>query len=237
MHPLTVLVVDDDPDILTILKGNLEMDGYLTLTASLGKNALEISQKEHVDIVILDLMLPDMDGIQVCRAIRKISAVPIIMLTAKDGVAHKVLGLESGADDYLVKPYDYLELAARINACLRRTQTPVQNESEIKVGSLKIIPQSRQVKINGRDVVLTRKEFDILRLLCENSGKVLDRKTIRKAIWPEKKLYRWSRAIDVHIQHLRAKVETEPEAPSYIITIPGVGYMLKDAKGACTLSD
>jgi two-component system alkaline phosphatase synthesis response regulator PhoP/OmpR family response regulator RpaB len=172
-------------------------------------------------------MLPDMDGIQVCRSIRRQSKVPIILLTAKDGVSDKVLGLESGADDYLVKPFDYLELAARIKAGLRRGADYRRLSEAIVVGEWELVPQRRQVVIAGRPVRLTKKEYDLLNLLFKNAGQVLDRETIRRALWPEAQIYHWSRTIDVHIQHLRAKLETTPDTPAYITTVPGVGYLLR----------
>ena len=132
MGQFSILVVDDDPDILTIIKDNLELDGYEVFTAALGKDALSILEKESINLIILDLMLPDVDGIQICRATRAKSHVPIIMLTAKDTVSDKVLGLESGADDYIVKPFDYLELAARVKAQLRRSKTYLLADDVLK---------------------------------------------------------------------------------------------------------
>lgn len=228
MGQYAILVVDDDHDILTIIKDNLELDGYEVFTATLGKNAISIFKNESIDLLILDLMLPDMDGIQICRAIRTNSHVPIIMLTAKDGVSDKVLGLESGADDYIVKPFDYLELAARIKARLRRSKSYLLEDEVLEVGNLQLNPERREVEVNGDRVVLTKKEFDILSLLFKNAGKVLSRDTIKQEIWQDKKLYKWSRTLDVHIQHLRAKLENSPEQLQYILTVPGVGYMLND---------
>ena len=222
---IRVLVVDDDADILRILKDNLELDGYQTLCASSGRQALELFHAENIHLVLLDLMLPDIDGIQVCRAVRAQSQVPIIMLTAKDAVTDKVLGLESGADDYIVKPFDYLELAARVRARLRRPGLP--DGGMLKIGVLYLDAASRQVRLNGENVPLTKKEFDLLYLLARHAGQVLDRETIRRSLWPAKTLYRWSRAIDVHIQHLRAKLETGHGAGDCIVTVQGVGYMLK----------
>ncbi|NNG02276.1 MAG: response regulator transcription factor [Desulfobacteraceae bacterium] len=221
-----ILVVDDDPDIRTILEDNLRLDGYTPDMASCGQEALDIFDRYTPELVVLDLMLPDMDGIQVCRAIRGRSPVPIIMLTAKDGISDKVLGLESGADDYLVKPFDYLELAARINACLRRMQTSHPSGVAQEINGLFIDPDTREVMVGGRSVNLTKKEFEILSLLSKHAGCVLDRHTIRREIWPDKTLYKWSRAIDVHVQHLRSKVEENPDQPNYILTVQGVGYKL-----------
>ncbi len=229
MGQYNILVVDDDPDILTIIKDNLELDGYEVFTAALGKDALSIFKKESINLIILDLMLPDMDGIQICRATRANSHVPIIMLTAKDSVSDKVLGLESGADDYIVKPFDYLELAARVKAQLRRSKSYFFADDIFEVGNLQLKPASRELVIDGAQIVLTKKEFDILSLLFRYVGKVLDRDTIKMEIWPDQKLYKWSRTLDVHIQRLRAKLEKNPEQPQYILTIPGVGYMLSNS--------
>ena len=219
-----ILVIDDDPDILKILKDNLELDGYRVCTAKLGKDALAIFQKRHVDLVILDLMLPDMDGIQVCRAIRAHSDVSIILLTAKDSVTDKVLGLEHGADDYMVKPFDYLEVAARIKARLRRSKSVNASHEVHESGNIRLDPNSYNVLVDGCQIKLTKKEFDLLHLLLEHSDKVLERDHIRQALWPDSNLYKWSRTIDVHIMNLRAKLAGNAGC---IVTVSGVGYMLK----------
>lgn len=227
---LKILVVDDDSDILPILLNNLELDGYTVRAVNSGKDALSIFKSDMFNLVLLDSMLPDIDGIQVCRAIRAVSHVPIIMLTVKDGIADKVMGLESGADDYLIKPFNYLELAARIRARLRRSsvyRVPEDHHDAAEDGRLQLNLQDRLVSLDNRPVELTRKEFDILALLYQYMGRAVPRETIRKAIWPNTKLYKWSRTIDVHIQHLRAKLERCPEMPEYIVTIQGVGYKLQ----------
>lgn len=221
-----ILVVDDDEDILMVLKDNLELDGYDVLTAESGKKALEALETNGADLVVLDLKLPDLDGIQVCRNIRRNSRVPIIMLTARDRLSDKVLGLESGADDYIVKPFDYLELAARIAACLRRSGSPRTNEDLLTVRELTIDPNRRQILKNNEPINCTSTEFNLLHLLARNAGRPLTRAQIRDAVWSDGDLYHDSRAIDVHIQHLRSKIEDAPSNPSYLITIPGTGYML-----------
>ncbi len=226
MEPFNILVVDDDPDILTIIKDNLELDGYTVLTAACGKEAISVFKANAVDLMVLDLMLPDVDGIQVCRTIRATSPVPIIMLTAKDAVSDKVLGLESGADDYIVKPFDYLELAARIKAGLRRSQIYRPEDTLYQVGELELIPERREVEIRGVKIPLTKKEFDILTLFFKHAGRVVDRDTIHNEIWPDRQLYKWSRTLDVHILRLRGKIEANADQPRYIVTVPGVGYML-----------
>jgi DNA-binding response OmpR family regulator len=227
MEPCRILLVDDDPDILRILKDNLELDGYQVSTASTGREALQLFVREVPDLIILDLSLPDVDGIQVCRSVREKSATPIIMLTARDRVPDKVLGLETGADDYVVKPFDYLELSARVRACLRRRPTPAYTEEVVEIGKLKIDASKNTVWKEGEKVSLTLREFRLLLLLARNAGKVLDRSAIRLALWPEGELYKDSRAIDVHVQHLRYKLEENPGKPEYIKTVQGVGYILE----------
>jgi DNA-binding response OmpR family regulator len=231
-HPYRILVVDDDPDIQMIVKDNLELDGYMAATAQSGRQALLALEKQDFDLIILDLMLPDMDGIQVCRAIRKLSSVPIIMLTAKDGLSDKVLGLHSGADDYVVKPFDYLELAARINARLRRQQSHQNPGRTLAAGNLRLNRENREAFLDSKPLILTRKEFDILAVLIQHAGQAVQRETIRKALWPHSQLYKWSRTIDVHVQHLRAKLKDNLDSPRYIVTVQGIGYKLN-----CPLSD
>jgi DNA-binding response OmpR family regulator len=220
-----ILLVDDDPDILRILKDNLELDGYEVYTAKTGKAALEAFETLDISVLILDLSLPDIDGIQICRLIRRQSSAPIIMLTARDRIPDKVLGLESGADDYMSKPFDYLELNARIKACLRR-HTPRDRNKIINLGDLRIEPGKKAVYKRGIPVGLTFREFNLLVFLAGNSDTVVERSAIRKALWPGGDIYRESRVIDVHVQHLRGKLEDNPTEPKYILTIPGVGYML-----------
>ncbi len=223
-----ILIVDDDPDILMILEDNLKIDGYRTFCARDGREALDIFNSRRIDLIVLDLMLPDLDGLQVCRTVRAESRIPIILLTAKDAVSDKVLGLECGADDYMVKPFDYLELAARIKARLRRSgRFETDRSQNLEIGGLKMNAAARRVQMNGRNVSLTKKEFDLLLLLARNAGQVMDRETIRSTLWPENRLYKWSRTIDVHVQHLRSKIEPDPRRPRFIVTVPGVGYCLK----------
>jgi DNA-binding response OmpR family regulator len=169
-------------------------------------------------------MLPDGEGIEICRELKqRFPKIPVIMLTAKDRVSDKVLGLESGADDYIVKPFETLELLARIRACLRR-YAPV--EDKVIIGGLTIDMKARSVHIDGRTVELTPKEYDLLCLFVANQGEALSREFIRKSLWKGSRIYAWSRVIDVHIQHLRQKIEKNPLEPDYILTVPGVGYKL-----------
>lgn len=227
MRANEILLVDDDQDLLKILSDNLEMDGFPVRVAATGKKAMEQIESETPSLVILDLTLPDMDGIQVCRLIRQKCRSPIIMLTARDGTSDKVLGLESGADDYVVKPFEYLELAARIKAHLRRSGPYGEYAEVIRAGDLKIDTNLKSVRKGGRELSLTLTEFEILALLARNKDRVLSRETIKQQIWDDDALYKKSRVIDVHIQHLRSKLDDDPETPKYIKTVPGVGYTLK----------
>jgi DNA-binding response OmpR family regulator len=224
MHACRILVVDDDPDILRIVMDNLILDGYLVETAATGREALSCFDSGDIDLVVLDLALPDVDGLQICRAIRARSEVPIIMLTARDSVPDKVLGLESGADDYLVKPFDYLELAARIKVCLRRKAQASSFMDHLKFAGISIDTNMKTVWRGQEKISLTNREFDLLLLLVKNAGRAMSRGEIRTLLWPEGELYRDSRAIDVHVQHLRSKLEDDPADPRFIKTVPGVGY-------------
>ena len=224
-----IMVVDDDPDILTVLKGNLQLAGFRVATFTAGLEALAAIQSGPPDLLILDLTLPDIDGIQLCRRLREQRlSFPVIMLTARDGLSDKVLGLECGADDYVVKPFAFLELQARIKTCLRRRETAAKDDLDLLIlGDLRIDRQRRQIWVADKEVELTKKEFSLLLLLAENRGRVMTREDIRKALWGRRQLYSWSRTIDVHIRHLRQKLETDPDHPTLIRTVIGVGYRLQ----------
>ena len=220
-----LLVVDDDPDILKVLKANLELYGFDTITAGNWAKAKEILNEHLPDLIILDLMLPDGDGIEICKLLKEqYRKTPIIMLTAKDSVSDKVMGFESGADDYIVKPFETLELIARIKACLKRTM-PV--DSTIVINNLEVNFSAHTVKVKGKEIELTPKEYELLHLFITNRGEVISREFIRKKIWRESKIYSWSRVIDVHIQHLRHKIEKDPSEPEYILTVSGTGYKFR----------
>ncbi|HDS16431.1 MAG TPA: response regulator transcription factor [Proteobacteria bacterium] len=225
---ITIMVVDDDPDIQTVLRGNLQLAGYRVVSCLNGREAFAALARELPELLILDLSLPDHDGIQVCRRLRSEygEGLPIIMLTARDGLADKVLGFECGADDYVVKPFAFLELLARIKSCLRRRGTAAGDApvEPLSFGGLLIDYRLKQARVDQRDAGLTHKEFKLLALLAENRDRVLSREDIRRALWGNRELYSWSRAIDVHIRHLRCKIETDPENPRYIQTVVGVGY-------------
>jgi len=223
-----ILAVDDDKDILKVIKANLELHDYEVDTAENWTTAQKLMSEHLPDLIILDVMLPDGDGMDICRDLRKDYAViPIILLTAKDKVSDKVFGLESGADDYIVKPFETLELVARIKACLRRVSTPI-TEEKIVIGSLSIDFKKRLITVSGKQVDLTPKEYDLLCFFISHRGEAVGRDTIRKNVWKGSQIYSWSRVIDVHIQHLRQKIEKDPSNPKFLITVPGAGYRFAD---------
>ncbi len=223
-----IMVVDDDPDILTVLEGNLKLAGFSVKTFVTGNDLLSELDLRLPDLLILDLTLPDIEGIQLCRRLRELEFdFPVIMLTARDGLSDKVLGLECGADDYMVKPFAFLELQARIKTCLRRRVAVDKEENLVlEVGQLVIDRKEHRVKLAGREVELTKKEFNLLKLLAENRERVMTREEIRQALWGKRQLYSWSRTIDVHVRHLRMKLENDPNNPTLIKTVVGVGYRL-----------
>jgi DNA-binding response OmpR family regulator len=221
-----ILIVDDDRDILKVLQANLEINNFSVSTSESWKQAEELLNTNSFDLLILDIMLPDKDGNEICCMLRQSGvSFPIIMLTARDKLSDKVTGLECGADDYVVKPFETLELVARIRACLRRTS--ITRAPTIEVGNIYIDNRTRTVKVREAEIELTPKEYDLLLLLITHRGEVLSRKRIRKSVWKDSSLYSWSRVIDVHIQHIRQKIEKDASQPEYIITISGVGYMFK----------
>ena len=222
--PNHILIVDDEPAMVKGLRFNLEhQEGYTIDVAYDGEEALEIFDPNKHDLVLLDLMLPKLDGTEVCQKIRAISDVPIIMLTAKDTDMDKIMGLEFGADDYMTKPFNMLELKARIKTIFRRTGAGRRqdNDQVITVGDMVVNLANRSVEIAGQDVNLTAKEFDLLNLFITNRGKVYDRNTLLEIIW---KHMGDLRTVDVHIRRLREKIEKNPAKPEYILTKWGVGY-------------
>jgi DNA-binding response OmpR family regulator len=220
-----LLLIDDDPDILQVLKANLELYGYEVLLADRWAAAQECLAETLPDLIVLDLTLPDGDGIEICRRLKnQHPQVPIIMLTARDRVSDKITGLESGADDYMVKPFETAELVARVKACLRRSAPP---ERKAVIGELVVDMKARAVAVRGIPVELTPKEYELLCLFVQHRGEAVTRELIRKTLWKSQKLYSWSRVIDVHIQHLRQKIEKNPAEPEYIITVPAIGYKFK----------
>ena len=218
-----ILVVDDDKDIVQTIKGNLELDGYEVLAAFDGRTGLHIAKTTRPDLIILDLTLPDIDGIKTCQIIRREFDFPIIMLTARDGVADKVLGLECGADDYIVKPFNFLELSARIKSILKRVERSLVND-QYEFKDLSINFKSKTITARNETVKLTKTEFELLSLFISYPGEVLSREFIQQQIWRDSQLYQTSRAVDVHVQRLRKKIEAEVDKPEYVITVAGVGY-------------
>ncbi|MCX8027838.1 MAG: response regulator transcription factor [Thermodesulfovibrionales bacterium] len=221
----SILIVDDDVDILKVLKANLELQGFDVYTSEDWRDARKKLSETQIDLLLLDLTLPDKDGLQICKEIRQTGMMlPIIMLTARDKLSDKIIGLESGADDYVVKPFETLELIARINACLRRIKTR-GTANILKHKDIEIDLAKRQVKIANKEITLTPKEFNLLCFLLNKKGEVTSREDIRKFLYKESSIYSWSRVIDVHIQHLRHKLSPD-EPERYIKTVPSVGYMI-----------
>ena len=227
------LVVDDEKLIVKGIKFSLEQDGYEVDVAYDGSEALKMSKEKEYDIVLLDVMLPEMDGMEVCQAIREFSEMPIIMLTAKGTDMDKILGLEYGADDYITKPFNILEVKARIKAIIRRNSKKAKaaqkNERIIEVSDLKLDLDSRRVFEKDKELNLTAKEFDILELLTQNPDKVYSREKLLNIVWGNK-LHEAGdvRTVDVHVRRLREKIEPNPSEPKYIHTKWGVGYYFKE---------
>jgi two-component system alkaline phosphatase synthesis response regulator PhoP len=224
-----ILVVDDDPEILEIIRLLLSLEKYTVLTASTGMEGISKARENNIDLIVLDLNLPDVDGQQICRLIRKEKDVPILILSARDNVSDKVICLEYGADDYLTKPFENIELTARIKAILRRTETVAdcQQEGVIQFFHINIDKCDRTVHINGEKINITPKEFELLMYFYEKRGQVLSRDEIVKDIWGKNTVYSWSRSLDVHVKNLRQKIETNPKNPDIIKTVSGVGYKVK----------
>lgn len=220
-----ILIVDDEDHIRELLKFNLEKDGYVVYMANDGLNGLKLAREKQVDLILLDLMLPGMDGFEVCKEIRRdniISNVPIIMLTAKSEEIDKILGLELGADDYITKPFSIRELSARIKALLRRSNVKYDNEI-LRFGNITLNLQTREVLKHGKKLDFTLKEFEVLKLLIQNKGKILTREILLDKIWGYEYVGE-TRTVDVHIRHIRKKIEEDDKKPIYIQTIRGVGY-------------
>ena len=218
-----VLVVEDEPNIAEFIRRGLIYKGYEVDVAASGEEALEVAQKRLPDLVLLDLMLPGMDGIEVCHRLRAADDVPIIMLTARDSVSDKVRGLESGADDYITKPFEFEELLARVRATLRRRSG--RNAEVLRVGDLTVKPASREVTRGSRAVELTTREYDLLEFLARHAGEVVTKETLFEKVWGYD-LEIESDAIKVYVSYLRKKLNTEGE-PDLIHAVRGVGYMLK----------
>ena len=226
-----ILLVDDETAIQTLLSYPLQKDGYEVVRAGDGREALARFREQPFDLVVLDVMMPRLDGLEVCRRLRSQSSVPIIMLTAKAEEVDKVLGLELGADDYITKPFSVREFRSRVKAVLRRAalaQPDEGFEEPIQQGDLRIDFERRQVEVRDEPVRLTYVEFEVLAALARNPGRVFSRTMLLERVWGDSS-YRDPRTIDVHIRHLREKLEREPKHPELILTVRGVGYRFRDA--------
>jgi len=226
----TILLVDDEESVQKLLTYPLERDGYRVVQARDGDEALARFDEENVDLVVLDVMLPRVDGLEVCKRLRAQSTVPIVMLTARGDELDKVLGLELGADDYITKPFSIREFRSRVKALLRRASAPKyepRDREAIEVGELRIDPSRRSVEVGGKPVQLTYVEFELLRSMALKPGRVFSRHALLEALWGAA-VYRETRTIDVHVRHLREKLEADPREPRYILTVRGVGYRFNE---------
>ncbi|EUJ52216.1 response regulator transcription factor [Paenilisteria rocourtiae] len=233
-----ILVVDDESSIVTLLQFNIEKAGFDVVTAEDGRTGYELALSEKPDLIVLDLMLPEMDGIEVCKQLRQDKVeTPILMLTAKDDELDKIIGLELGADDYLTKPFSPREVVARIKAILRRSAgkasdvepEDAQKEKALQIGELKILTDSYEVYLQDELLDLTPKEFELLVYLANHRGKVFSRDQLLDAVWNYDYIGE-TRIVDVHVSHLRDKIETDTKQPRYIKTIRGFGYKMENVK-------
>ena len=227
----TILLVDDEDSVQKLLTYPLERDGFRVVQARDGEQALRMFGDERIDLVVLDLMLPKVDGLEVCKRLRADSNVPIIMLTARGEELDKVLGLELGADDYITKPFSIREFRSRVRALLRRAGLPRERAREaetIESGNLRIDPARRTVELAGEPVQLTYVEFELLTALASEPARVFTREMLLRALWGDS-AYREPRTIDVHVRHLREKLERDPREPEFILTVRGVGYRFRSS--------
>ncbi|GGL42015.1 response regulator transcription factor [Sporolactobacillus putidus] len=226
-----ILVVDDEPSIVTLLSFNLKKSGYEVITAGNGSEALSMVREQHPDLIVLDLMLPEMDGMDVCKRLRQdFIFIPILMLTARDDELDKILGLELGADDYMTKPFSPREVIARVKAILRRSDLGKQEQNEIlTAGDIKVYPNNFEATFKDQELLLTPKEFELLVYMMQHKGRVLTREQLLNAVWN----YEFAgdtRIVDVHVSHLREKIEDMTRKPLYIKTVRGLGYKLEEPK-------
>lgn len=229
-----ILVVDDEAVLVKGIRFNLQQEGYQVETGSDGEQAVELAREGSFDLIILDLMMPKIDGLQACMRIREFSDVPIIMLTAKGEDSDKLMGFACGADDYVTKPFNILELKARVRALLRRTAAAAvkqQETGDLTVGHIHLDPAERSAWKDGAPVELTAKEFDLMELLMRNPGRVYSRENLLNVVWGYEYVGDY-RTVDVHIRRLREKLELDPANPEYIRTKWGVGYYLSSQKSS-----
>lgn len=224
---MKILVVDDEALLVKGIRLNLQNEGYEVITGCNGAEAVQAAQTQDPDLIILDVMMPEMDGLEACTRIREFSQVPIIMLTAKADDMDKLMGFEQGADDYLTKPFNILELKARVRSLLRRSRAQVAAKTQMfQIGSISLDPDGRNAYKNGALVELTAKEFDVIELLMRNANRVYSREALLDTLWAYE--YRSDiRTVDVHIRRLREKLEDNPADPQYIMTKWGVGYYFR----------
>ena len=218
-----ILVVDDEPDIRGVVRAYLERDGFSVITAGDGAEALRLARQRRPNAVVLDLMLPDVHGWDVCRQLRAESQMPVLMLTARDDITDKVVGLQLGADDYVTKPFDIREVVARVHALLRRASTTDEFDGPLRVGGLTLDPGTRQVRRDGEAIQLTKVQFDLLATLMRYPGRVFTREALVERIVDDDRPT-LPRSVDSHVRNLRKRVEPEPSRPRYVLTVPGVGY-------------
>ena len=226
----TILLVDDEDSVQSLLTYPLERDGFRVVSARDGEEALRLFAGEQIDLVVLDIMLPKLDGLEVCKRLRAESSVPIIMLTARDDEFDTVLGLELGADDYITKPFSIREFRSRVRALLRRAGAPRRDAPEAEAlvsGNVSLDPDRRVATVDDKTLDLTYVEFELLRTLMAQPGRVFSRRALLQAIWGDS-AYREPRTIDVHVRHLREKIERDPSEPDLILTVRGAGYRLRE---------
>ena len=221
-----ILAVEDDERIRTAVRLALEDEGWEVSEAATGEDALQHFQNQPSDVVLIDIMLPGIDGFEVCRSIRRSSDVPIVMVTARADTHDVVAGLEAGADDYLTKPFAPKELSARIRALLRRARTSEVSSPHLRFGDLEIVPDEGVVRRNGRDVHLTKTEFRVLVELAQSPGRVFSREVLLERIWGYG-YFGDGRLVDVHVRRLRTKIEADPANPRHVVTVRGLGYKLQ----------
>jgi len=226
-----ILVVEDEVSIRELIEFNLKQEGYQVTSYGDGRKAWEAFEQDRPDLALLDIMVPGLDGMELCRRIRGVSRIPVIMVSARIEEFDKVLALELGADDYMTKPFSVRELLARIRAVLRRTEEnfSVPGEKVLASGDLTLIPDRHQVLRDGQEVPLTLTEFRILELLMKAPGRVMSREILMEQVWGES-FFGDTRTIDVHVRHLREKVEEDPANPRFILTVRGVGYKFREIR-------